>query len=315
MTYVNFRIWNDHSKMRVLPVKLSRYLMKLPGASIKGQAPSPATRVILQMPPGCKISDLWRVPPNAASEKQLKEWEGIDNNLHSFLAKSIPEALQHTGSAAFDEHLLGVQAVLRHWGAHEAISKAGLFHSIYGTEGFQGFKLPFTYRSRIRELIGERSERLVWRFCVVDRFTVDQLVAQHLQASMEGRDLREQFKCLARAELGRFEVEFKDSEEWLDFVVLVLADWLEQVEGAAEKCNMLYGWGVGEAWMYRREAYRNMAQLLALHRTPEGPLAQAMHAQVYAVEPQSTRRLHQPITPPMSDAAKEAQQALASVHE
>lgn len=37
----------------------------------------------------------------------------------------------------------------------------GLFHSIYGTEGFQGFKLPFTNRKRIRALIGARAERLV----------------------------------------------------------------------------------------------------------------------------------------------------------
>ena len=43
---------------------------------------------------------------------------------------------------------------------------AGLFHSIYGTEGFQGFTLPFDRRDDIRALIGDRAERLVWVFCV-----------------------------------------------------------------------------------------------------------------------------------------------------
>lgn len=40
-------------------------------------------------------------------------------------------SLQHllpcycTGAAAFDQHLLGVQAVLRHWGADEDVGRAG----------------------------------------------------------------------------------------------------------------------------------------------------------------------------------------------
>ena len=30
-------------------------------------------------------------------------------------------------------------------------------------------------------------------------------------------------------------IAYKDEELWLDFLELTLADWLEQVEGAAEK--------------------------------------------------------------------------------
>ena len=110
------------------------------------------------------MADRFREPPPHASPSLVNEWEESDKRLHSFLASSLPEALEHTGTASFDKHLQGVQAVLRHWGADDDVARAGLFHSIYGTEGYQGFKLPFTKRKEIRALIGERSERLVWMF-------------------------------------------------------------------------------------------------------------------------------------------------------
>lgn len=40
--------------------------------------------------------------------------------------------------------------------------------------------------------------------------------------------------------------------------------------------------------------------------------AKEMHAEVYAVEPLETRHLHQVVTPPMSDAAREAREAFKS---
>jgi hypothetical protein len=52
------------------------------------------------------------------------------------------------------------QAVLRGWKQDVELADAGLFHSIYGTEGFAGFALPFTERPTIRALVGQRAERL-----------------------------------------------------------------------------------------------------------------------------------------------------------
>jgi hypothetical protein len=56
-------------------------------------------------------------------------------------------AVAHTGNGKFDEHLLAVKRVLRAWGANDDLADAGLFHSIYGTEGFQGFCIPFDRRA------------------------------------------------------------------------------------------------------------------------------------------------------------------------
>lgn len=79
--------------------------------------------------------EAFKIPPASADKNTVEEWKRQDADLHKFLGEMIPEALDHTGSAAFDVHLRGVQAVLRHWQADEELAKAGLFHSIYGTEG------------------------------------------------------------------------------------------------------------------------------------------------------------------------------------
>jgi hypothetical protein len=61
----------------------------------------------------------------------------------------------------FDEHLMGLRSVMRKWGADEEMEDAAALHSIYGTQGFSGFKLPVTERAIVREFIGARAERLV----------------------------------------------------------------------------------------------------------------------------------------------------------
>ena len=59
---------------------------------------------------------------------------------------------------------LSLLLALLHFFAHPSIQN----------KGFQGYKLPFQKRAEIRQLIGAKAERLVWMFCVVDRFTVGQ---------------------------------------------------------------------------------------------------------------------------------------------
>jgi hypothetical protein len=63
--------------------------------------------------------------------------------------------------APFDEHLMGLRQVLRKWGADQEMEDAAALHSIYGTQGFAGFKLSVTQRSKVRAFIGPRAERLV----------------------------------------------------------------------------------------------------------------------------------------------------------
>ena len=156
---------------------------------------------------------------------------------------------------------------------------------------------------------------------MADRLTVDKLVETHYQRycvasnakSQQAADQEVDLQIKSRIELGAITIKFADEREWLDFVELTLADWLEQCEGAAERRNDLYGWAIGEAYSYRRDAFRMMAALLPARVGDRLARARQMHEEVFATEPDATRGLHMPVTPPISTAAREAYEALASV--
>ena len=150
---------------------------------------------------------------------------------------------------------------------------------------------------------------MVHTFCVVDRLSVD----NDLDSRPEGHGFK------TRPELSRlffFDDEAADTEAvgppkvaaidlddalWFDFVTLTLADWLEQVEGAANATNGLFHWfEKGDAWGYRRGAYERMSEIVGA----KIPAARALWEAVYAREHPGTRHKSQPVTPPMSDAAR-----------
>lgn len=203
----------------------------------------------------------FKAPNNNTDENIVQEWKAADESLWEYVNKNVPAVLEHTGSAAFDDHLKGVQAILRYWNSPVHLTNAGLFHSIYGTEGFQGFSLPLSERLAIKSLIGIKAEKLAFVFCMVDRYTVDETVFE-----WKNKDLASNtsiYHLRSRPELGRFQI-YLTKEEWLDFIELSLADWLEQVEGAATKANPLFLWKKGEAYAYRRLAYQKMNEILSV---------------------------------------------------
>jgi hypothetical protein len=250
----------------------------------------------------------FKSPNNNTDANLVKAWKDSDENLWEFVQEKVPAVLEHTGTASFDEHLKGVQAILRHWRSPEHLTNAGLFHSIYGTEGFQGFSLPLSERSTIQGLIGVKAEKLAFVFCMVDRSTVDETVFDWKKEDLAPTTSSYTFR--SRPELGRFRISLT-KEEWLDFIELSLADWLEQVEGAATTANPLFLWGKGEAYAYRRLAYRKMNKILSVERIERlGTRPRNTLVAVMSTEPQETRHLVQARNPPVSDAAARALEAL-----
>jgi hypothetical protein len=154
-------------------------------------------------------------------------------------------------------HLIGVYNLMKTYRLDEELCRAGLFHSIYGTEKFQGFKLTLDQRDELQALVGERAERLVYWNCLMDRSSLDELLGQ----VDEPYTLRNR-ETGAAMELTRAEFD--------DLCCVHLFDWLEQAPRSR------FGWD------YRRAAYLAMAERLG---------AQARHAyeRVFSGEPAAVR--------------------------
>jgi hypothetical protein len=158
------------------------------------------------------------------------------------------EGVGHTHKT-YLAHLVGVYRDLERRGCPEDVCRAGMFHSIYGTERFQGFKLPLERRPEVRALIGERAERLAYLNCAVHRPSFDRAVEQ-----AEGP-----YRIVDRLTGEEVELSRVDFD---DLCRVHLYDWLEQVPRSRE-------------WNYRRAAYRRMAERL-------GPAAEQDHDRVFA---------------------------------
>ena len=173
-------------------------------------------------------------------------------DLTRFLVELGIEEVPHTGKTYLG-HLVAVYRFMENEGCSEELCQAGMFHSIYGTEKFQGFKLPLEDRAKVRGMIGERAEKLAYLNCAMDRSTLDRALEN------TGPPYR-----VSERDTG---VHHDLSREDFDDLCRVhLFDWLEQVPRSR------YGWD------YRRAAYRLMAERL-------GGNALAAYERVFATEP------------------------------
>jgi hypothetical protein len=174
--------------------------------------------------------------------------------LTDFLVELGIEKVPHT-EKTYLGHLVNVYRLMEKEGCTEEVCRAGMFHSIYGTEKFQGFKLPLEKRDEVRKLIGERAEMLGYLNCAMDRATLDEA------ALGDG----EMYRFIDRITKETVELSRADFD---DLCRVHLYDWLEQVPRSR------YGWG------YRRAGYRRMAERL-------GGNALKAYDRVFATEPKS----------------------------
>ena len=83
--------------------------------------------------------------------------------------------VEHSGGTLLD-HLLHTRAILVAWDCADWLCNAGLFHSAYGTEAFDLQIMSDSHdRSLLGDLVGPRSEELVWLYHGLDvsRFSLD----------------------------------------------------------------------------------------------------------------------------------------------
>jgi hypothetical protein len=168
-----------------------------------------------------------------------------------FLRSLGTEDVPHSGEKGFLAHLLAVSRDLEAWGCNRDLCRAGLFHSIYGTELFRRWSLPLERRPDVAALIGERAEWLAYVNCMMDRSSFEALLESDGPYCIRNRETGEAIEL--------------SPEDYEDLVRLRLCDWLEQVARS-------------NRWDYRRHAIRLMAQRL-------GGIAQESYQRVYAQEP------------------------------
>lgn len=168
-----------------------------------------------------------------------------------FLRGLGTEEIEHSGDKGFLAHLVAVFSDLQQWGCDQDLCRAGMFHSIYGTELFRRFSLPVSRRGEVQALIGERAERIAFANCMMDRGSFDALLESTGSFVLRNRESGEPIELSA--------------EDFEDLVTLHLCDWLEQVARS-------------DRWSYRRDAYRRMARRL-------GGIGQQEYDRVYADAP------------------------------
>lgn len=140
-------------------------------------------------------------------------------------------------------HLIAVYRLMETHGCSEDACRAGMFHSLYGTERFQGFKIPLERRGEIREVIGERAERLAYLNCAMDRASFDRALEQSAGPYTFRDRLSGESVTLAQ-------------EDFDDLCRVHLYDFLEQIPRLQD-------------WHYRRMAYRKMAERLGANAVQE----------------------------------------------
>jgi hypothetical protein len=170
--------------------------------------------------------------------------------LTDFLIRQGIDQIGHSNKT-YLAHLIGVYRDLEEWGCSEDVARAGMFHSIYGTELFQGFKLPLELRTEVRALIGERAERLGYLNCAMDRASFDRAAEQSAGP----------YRISDRI---TGEVHELSAEDFDDLSRVHLCDWLEQVMRSGR-------------WDYRRPGYHRLAERL-------GGVAQENYTRVFAQE-------------------------------
>lgn len=129
---------------------------------------------------------------------------------------------------------------------------AALFHSIYGTEGFQGKVLPLAKRGDLQSLIGTRAEFLAYVNCVMERASFDAAVAELRRRRClrkEDQSVEESaLKVASRPEIGVDANELSE-QQLEDLMKVHFADWQQNVE----LCNF---------YSYRRQKIAAIAAAL-----------------------------------------------------
>jgi uncharacterized protein DUF6817/aspartyl/asparaginyl beta-hydroxylase len=87
----------------------------------------------------------------------------------AFLEAEGASGHRHAGGRNLLAHLMGTYEIARRWEQPPWLQHAALIHSVYGTEAYRQQLIAPERRRELRELVGERAERLAFLFAVTPR--------------------------------------------------------------------------------------------------------------------------------------------------
>ncbi len=115
------------------------------------------------------------------------------------------------------EHLVNTAGLLKKWECEEYLWRAGVFHSIYGSEGVFSVPMSLERREEIQSMIGSKSEHLAYLFCTMSRV-----------AFYDNLDKTSDYFILDRFNMTNVALS---KHEYIDLLTLTLADWIEPIVG------------------------------------------------------------------------------------
>lgn len=90
-------------------------------------------------------------------------------SMREILDDGRAERVRHINGKTFDAHLEEVAALLRAWGAPEAVNVAGLGHTVYASEAFPVRLKRFVDRKSTRAAVGTWTERLMFAYATTSQ--------------------------------------------------------------------------------------------------------------------------------------------------
>ncbi len=84
------------------------------------------------------------------------------------LAELGVEEFEHIDGSLL-EHLNNTKALLQQWEAPSDLQDAGLYHAVYGTDGFDEIMVSIKRRNEVADIIGKSAEEIVYQYCACDR--------------------------------------------------------------------------------------------------------------------------------------------------
>jgi aspartate beta-hydroxylase len=108
------------------------------------------------------------VAANVDRDRGAPEDQTADR-IAAFLRAEGAVAHRHAGDRSLLDHLVGTYEIVSRWSQPVWLRHAALLHSVYGTDAHQRPLLPASRRTDLRELAGDRAERLAYLFCVIPR--------------------------------------------------------------------------------------------------------------------------------------------------